>query len=170
MFSWDDFLSSASSVIDSIGNGLESLVDSVGGIFDFDLGEFFNSDADPSSVFESTVQRAGEAVGGIDDSDFDVGKSVAAMTKDAGGSVLQNGLKFVKDNPELTKIGAGLIGGAMKGYQTEKALEQQDKQFRDRLEAEKQMLRDKYKYDTESQMEMRRQKQQNAYGTFMGAN
>lgn len=168
MFSIDDFIDSASGLIDSLTGGIESVVKAASGFFSLDLDNFFSNDSDPSAFdFDKAMaewdgsgfgsEEAASTIAKQTESEFSIGDSA------------KKGLDFAKQNPEITKLGAGLISGAVKGYQTDKALNQQDRQFRERLDAEKEMLRDRYKYDSESQMEARKQKQKEAYGIFMGA-
>jgi hypothetical protein len=45
----------------------------------------------------------------------------------SNGSFAQKAMAFLKDNPELVKAGSGLIGGATKSYDEQKALEYQKK-------------------------------------------
>lgn len=60
----------------------------------------------------------------------------SAMSKlPANASALEKAIAFAKDNPELVKVGSGLMAGGMTGYSEQKKLDAQQAQIAERRKA-----------------------------------
>ena len=167
-FSFDSFFSmdTVDSVISSLDSGLDGLTQSVASLFgDAQVGadsfapldstfDFFGDSADKtfSFLFGDSGSMGMESEDGIS----------AGATPPSKG-IFEKTVDFVNKNPQTAKLGAGLIGGAMQGYEKQKDRDATAELFRQKTEAESKLLRERYGYDVQAN----EQKQVNAFGSFM---
>lgn len=167
-FSFDSFFSmdTVNSVISSLDSGLDGLAQSVAGLFgEAQVGgdsfapldstfDFFGDSADKtfSFLFGDSGSMSMESEDGIQ-----------APGTPASKGIFQKTVDFTKQNPEVAKLGAGLIGGAMQGYEKQKDREATAELFRQKTEAESKLLRERYGYDVQADAD----KKANAFGMYM---
>lgn len=153
MFDWLDFSETFKAVSDAVSSGYDvvsTAVDEIGsevlglgkGVFDSIFGE---------QVFSDPMKMT---------SDDGTNATLPAVASRKGG-LIEDVVGFTRKNPEATKL-IGQIGlGVASGYQKEKDREFQQNLYNQKVEADRQLLKDRYDLDAKAAAEKRRNMAEN---------
>lgn len=146
MWGWSDFVDAFSGVADSISGGFDVVSQAVEEIGTEVLG--FGKGVFDSIFGEDSSPMRMESEDGI--------SATLPNTTGRKGGLIQDVVGFTKQNPQATKL-IGQIGlGIASGYQREKDREFQQNLFNQKVEADRQLLKDRYDLDSKAAAEKRR--------------
>lgn len=153
-WSWDDFLGAFKSVGDSLAKGLGAVDEAIGGLFS-GFSDVFEKDGKTSLFGGVSDLVFGEKTADSYDVNWETGETSFIKGEKKSNGLLADAMDFTKKNPEATKL-LGTIGvGIYSGYQQEKNRELQQSLANQRVEAERQLLKDKYDLDARALAEKR---------------
>lgn len=158
-FSWDGFTSFVGGVVNSISEGL-------GGI-DNALGQLFDSfDGDFESDSGSFTEGLGDFFGSAADKLFGSAERVEKTTTNQDGSATTNyseskglingALGWIQKNDKAASLIGNVALGVNSAYQKAKDREAQQELLDQRLQGERQLLKDRYDLDVTKKREMQK--------------